>query len=262
MGKIWMPGGGEGADLDVITVSDSSDVLDGKVIVDRDGNSLTGTLALSGNVSDAQVLYGQTYYNSDPKIKRTGTMPNRGAISQLLGINGTYTIPEGYHNGSGKVTQNITTMTGQIITPSALQQIVSSSGKYMTGNVVVNGDANLIANNILRGKNIFNVAGSDNVLKYLGGNTTSGTLSLSLGNGTSWYYATVNPGFTPIFALAICGSLVWRTGGNAANYESTLSGASGYYSSVSTSTWLWTSTSVRLPCASGNETCYYYIFGY
>ncbi len=34
-------------------------------------------------------------------------MVNRGAVSQALGVNGTYTLPEGYHNGSGKVTQNI-----------------------------------------------------------------------------------------------------------------------------------------------------------
>ena len=76
MGKIWMPGGGGGADLDVVTAG-KPDVLAGKVIVDKDGEPLTGT------------------------------MVNRGAVSQALGVNGTYTIPEGYHNGSGKVTQNI-----------------------------------------------------------------------------------------------------------------------------------------------------------
>nr|WP_288827443.1 hypothetical protein [uncultured Clostridium sp.] len=76
MGKIWMPGGGGGADLDMVTAG-KPDVLAGKVIVDKDGEPLTGT------------------------------MVNRGAVSQTLGVNGTYTIPEGYHNGSGKVTQNI-----------------------------------------------------------------------------------------------------------------------------------------------------------
>lgn len=76
MGKIWMPGGGGGADLDVVTAG-RPDILTGKVIVDKDGEPLTGT------------------------------MVNRGAVSQTLGVNGTYTIPEGYHNGSGKVTQNI-----------------------------------------------------------------------------------------------------------------------------------------------------------
>lgn len=44
MGKIWIPGGGDGADLDVITAA-SSDVRKGKVIVDKDGNPLTGIMA-------------------------------------------------------------------------------------------------------------------------------------------------------------------------------------------------------------------------
>lgn len=159
MGKIWMPGGGGGADLDVITAG-AGDVLAGKVIVDKDGEPLTGTLALSGNASDAQVLSGQTYYNSDPKTKRTGTMPNRGAVSQALGINGTYTIPAGYHNGSGKVTQSIATMAGQTITPGTSQQTVSSSGKYMTGNVVVNAVSNLTAANIKKGAVVGGVTGT------------------------------------------------------------------------------------------------------
>lgn len=74
MGRIWMPGGGGGADLDAITAG-AGDVLAGKVIVDKGGNPLTGT------------------------------MPNWGAVNQSLAINGSYTIPAGYHNGSGKVTR-------------------------------------------------------------------------------------------------------------------------------------------------------------
>ena len=75
MGKIWMPGGGGGTGLDVITAG-AGDVLSGKVIVDKDGNPLPGTLTLSGNASDSQVLAGSTYYSTDPKTKRAGTMPN------------------------------------------------------------------------------------------------------------------------------------------------------------------------------------------
>lgn len=38
----------------------------------------------------------------------TGTMPNNGAVSGSITTNGgTYTIPKGYHNGSGTVTANI-----------------------------------------------------------------------------------------------------------------------------------------------------------
>ena len=129
MGKIWMPGGGGGADLDVVTAG-RPDVLTGKVIVDKDGEPLTGT------------------------------MPDRGAISTSLGINGTYTIPEGYHNGLGKVTQNIATMGGQTINPTISQQIVSTNGKYLTGNVTVNGVSNLTAANIKKGVNVGGTVGT------------------------------------------------------------------------------------------------------
>lgn len=101
-----MPGGGGGVDLDVITAA-SGDVLKGKVIVGPDGEPLTGVLELTGNAADSQVLAGKTYYNTDAKTKRTGTMTNRGAVSPGgLSAGGSYTIPEGYHNGAGKVTAN------------------------------------------------------------------------------------------------------------------------------------------------------------
>lgn len=129
MGKIWMPGGGGGADLDVVTAG-KPDILAGKVIIDKDGNPLTGT------------------------------MPDRGAINTSLGINGTYTIPEGYHNGLGKVTQGIATMGAQTINPTASQQIVSTSGKYLTGNVTVNGVSNLTAANIKKGVNVGGTVGT------------------------------------------------------------------------------------------------------
>lgn len=121
--------GGNGADLDVVTAG-KPDVLVGKVIVDKDGEPLTGT------------------------------MPDRGAITQSLGINGIYTIPEGYHNGSGKVMQSIATMGAQTVNPVASQQVVSTSGKYLTGNVTVNGVTNLVAANIKKGVNVGGTVGT------------------------------------------------------------------------------------------------------
>lgn len=189
MGKIWMPGGGGGADLDMVTVTDSSDVIAGKVIVDKEGNTLTGTLALSGNATDGQVLSGQTYYNSDPKNKRTGTMPNRGAVNQALGINGTYAIPEGYHNGSGKVTQNIATMAGQTITPGATQQTIFCNGKYMTGNITING--------VRTYASVSRTVTSSTSMRTFNG-LNSGDPNLSA------YYVTIsNIGFTPIFVSLV-----------------------------------------------------------
>lgn len=55
----------------------------------------------------AQVLSGYTAVtkDSDDEIG-TGTMPNRGAVSQALNAGDSYTVPQGYHNGSGKITAN------------------------------------------------------------------------------------------------------------------------------------------------------------
>lgn len=58
---------------------------------------------LSGDAAVGNVLSGKTFYNSD-YTKRTGTMTNNGAVSPTaLSAGGSYTVPEGYHNGSGVV---------------------------------------------------------------------------------------------------------------------------------------------------------------
>lgn len=129
MSKIWIPGSGGGADLDVITAQ-AGDILAGKVIVDPDGEPLTGT------------------------------MPNNGAVSKILPINGSYTIPVGYHNGSGKVTQSIPTKRAATIIPSTANQTAISAGYYASGNVIVAGDPNLQAGNIKKGVRIFGKTGT------------------------------------------------------------------------------------------------------
>lgn len=158
---IWLPGGG-GADLDAVTAG-AGDVLAGKVIVGPDGEPLTGTLALSGSASDGQVLGRQTYYNTDAKTKRIGTMPNRGAVSQSLAINGSYTIPAGYHNGSGKVTQSVPTKGAQTFTPGRSNQSIGAN-QWLSGAQTIMGDPNLVSGNIRDGVTIFGTRG--NVQEY------------------------------------------------------------------------------------------------
>ncbi|MEI3281935.1 MAG: hypothetical protein V8R61_04160 [Enterocloster sp.] len=169
MGRVLMTGGGGGADLDVIT-AEADDILSGKVIVDKDGNPLTGTLILSGDAGASDVLSGKTFYTTNPKSKQTGTMGTMGG--------GTYT-------------------------PKAAQQTVSCSGKKMTGNIVIKGDGNLTGNNILYGKSIFGVSG--NVRKYAvwTGNVNtsgSGTFTYVMNNGSTYlpYLKITGFGFTPL----------------------------------------------------------------
>jgi len=84
-----------------------------------------------GNAAASQVLSGVTF-TSENGLKASGSMPNQGAVSQSLGINGTYTVPAGYHNGSGKVTQSITTKGAATYTPGTAAQTIAA-GQYLSG---------------------------------------------------------------------------------------------------------------------------------
>ena len=69
------------------------------------GNAYRSVLALkpTGDAVPANVLAGKTFSNAEGTGK-TGTMVNNGAVSvTLTDQDPTYTIPEGYHNGSGVV---------------------------------------------------------------------------------------------------------------------------------------------------------------
>ena len=62
-----------------------------------------GGVQPTGDAVAADVLTGKTFSNADG-IGKTGTMPNNGAVSGQATPSQPYTIPAGYHNGSGIVT--------------------------------------------------------------------------------------------------------------------------------------------------------------
>lgn len=156
--------------------------------------------ALSGSATEGNVLAGTTFYNNN-YTKRTGTMPNRGAVSQSLPINGSYAIPAGYHNGSGKVTQSIPTKAAQTYTPCTASQTISA-GQYLNGAQTIKGDANLIPANILSGKNIFGVVG--NVVA--GKRFAKGTHTFSGSTDESYYFSFMyTTGTKPFKGLTVSG---------------------------------------------------------
>lgn len=72
-----------------------------------DGEPITGSCDYDANTQDAtavadEVLIDKTFYNKGSK--RTGTMPNNGAVSGVISsVGAAYDVPQGYHDGSGKV---------------------------------------------------------------------------------------------------------------------------------------------------------------
>ncbi len=75
---------------------------------DKSGATITGTCTFDSDTQDAtaavaEILLGKTAYARGSKL--TGTMPNNGKVNGVITtVSGKYTIPQGYHDGSGGVT--------------------------------------------------------------------------------------------------------------------------------------------------------------
>lgn len=126
-------GGNVLMDLTADTVTKEK-VLKGYTAHGADGEPIVGTCEFDANTQDAtateaEILAGKTAYNKGNKI--TGAMKNNGAVSGKISTKeGKYTVPQGYHDGSGTV------------------QIDSTE------------QAKIIASNIRQGVTILGVAGS------------------------------------------------------------------------------------------------------
>ena len=77
-----------------------------------DGAPITGTCTFDADTSDANatqdhILTGKSAYVNGSKVN--GTMPNRGGVTGTISTKaGTYTIQQGYHDGSGTVGIDLT----------------------------------------------------------------------------------------------------------------------------------------------------------
>ena len=100
-------------------------LLAGATAHDSSGQRIVGTMKQSSGIdtSDAtatapDILTGKTAYGKDGKL--TGSMRNNGAVNKTISSKSeSYTIPQGYHNGSGKVA----------ISESELEKIIAANIK-------------------------------------------------------------------------------------------------------------------------------------
>lgn len=82
-------------------------LLKGYTAHGADGEVIEGACEFDANTKDAtavaaEILSGKTAYKNGTKV--TGTMKNNGAVTGTISAkSGQYTVPQGYHDGSGKV---------------------------------------------------------------------------------------------------------------------------------------------------------------
>lgn len=104
--KVVLSNGTVLIDLTADTV-DASHLLSGYTAHGADGEAVTGSCSYDSDTSDdtataAEILATKTAHARGTAL--TGTMANNGGVTGTISTKaGQYTIPQGYHDGSGKV---------------------------------------------------------------------------------------------------------------------------------------------------------------
>lgn len=117
----------------------------------------------------AKILAGETAYVDGEKV--TGTMTDNGAKTSTLNAGGSYTIPAGYHNGSGKITAK--DLASQTAGTAAAAEILSGETAWVGGTKVTG----TMANNGATGGSIDGMTNTSVTIPA--GYTTGGTVSLT-----------------------------------------------------------------------------------
>ena len=155
----------------------------------------------SVTASAGDVLATKIFVESDGTVS-TGTMVNNGAVSKTLDAttnNQSYTVPTGYHNGSGTVS---IVLEEKSATPSTSSQNVTPTSGKVLSKVTVNaipakyGDTtgdDAVAGNILYGKKAHSIS-SGSAVSLTGTMTNNGAISGTIDGLTTTSY-TVPAGY-------------------------------------------------------------------
>lgn len=83
--------------------------------------------------SAGELLTGKQLINANGEII-TGSMPNQGAQNKMLNAGGSFTIPAGFHNGSGVVSAN--SLANQTSATAGAADIASGKTAWVNGQLI------------------------------------------------------------------------------------------------------------------------------
>lgn len=127
--KVVLSNGTVLIDLTADTISDDK-ILSGYTAHDKSGAPITGSCTYDSDTSEdtasvSEILATKTAHARGTKL--TGTMTNNGAVAGVIStLNGDYTVPQGYHDGSGKV--SIDAISKELLIPSNIREGITILG--------------------------------------------------------------------------------------------------------------------------------------
>lgn len=142
MGQILSSGCGSYTDLDSVTAS-ADDVLEKKIIIDKDGDPVVGTMK---NIGAYDTAVSVAANSTDLYLRMHNGAHVTNTISGYPEISCT--------NASALNAMGIQSMAGGTYTPGASQQTIACTGKRMTSDIIIPGFSMAPANVIKKGVTI------------------------------------------------------------------------------------------------------------